>query len=194
MNLKLKRKENYTIMIRIPKTLASFGAVALAAGALTVAAPRAARAIAVALVQVNNTPDAPAVTQDVGKAASQLVSLAPTGSDETALNSIQPLTISYLTPVTTSGDSAPYQVPGGKNLVITEVDVTTFADGTTADLLGVTNFVQTVYESYVLPNTGYQQFRYASGLVFPSGSNVGMFNNSPAANVRVTVHGYLTSN
>ncbi len=49
----------------------SFGALALAAGALTLAVPRAAHAVAAALVQVTNT----VTTQDTSRQASQLVHL-----------------------------------------------------------------------------------------------------------------------
>lgn len=52
-------------MIRIPKTVVSFGAVALAAGAFTLAVPRAAHSFAAALVQVTNNVDNPVQNQDV---------------------------------------------------------------------------------------------------------------------------------
>jgi len=52
-------------MIRLPKSVVSFGAVALVGGALTPAAPRAAHAFVSALVQVTNTAFSPVSNQDV---------------------------------------------------------------------------------------------------------------------------------
>jgi hypothetical protein len=50
-------------MIRIPKSVVSFAALALAAGALTLAVPRAAHALTAALVEVSNSPASPASLQ-----------------------------------------------------------------------------------------------------------------------------------
>jgi hypothetical protein len=52
-------------MTKLPKSLLSFGAVALAAGVLTLAFPRAAHAVAAALVEVTNTRSNPVPNQDV---------------------------------------------------------------------------------------------------------------------------------
>jgi hypothetical protein len=52
-------------MNRLPKSLLSFGAVALAAGVLTLAFPRAAHAVAAVLVEVTNTRSNPVPNQDV---------------------------------------------------------------------------------------------------------------------------------
>ena len=51
-------------MNRLPKSLLSFGAIALAAGLLTLAFPRAAHAVAAALVVVTNTRSNPVPNQD----------------------------------------------------------------------------------------------------------------------------------
>ena len=51
-------------MNRLPKSLLSFGAVALAAGLLTLAFPRAAHAVAAVLVVVTNTRSNPVPNQD----------------------------------------------------------------------------------------------------------------------------------
>jgi hypothetical protein len=51
-------------MNRLPKSLLSFGAVALAAGVLTLAFPHAAHAVAAALVEVTNTRSNPVPNQD----------------------------------------------------------------------------------------------------------------------------------
>jgi hypothetical protein len=53
------------MMIRLPKSVLSFGAVALVAVVATLAVPRAAHGIAAALVQVTNTSASPVMNQDV---------------------------------------------------------------------------------------------------------------------------------
>jgi hypothetical protein len=52
-------------MIRLPKSVVSFGAVALVACVATLAVPRAAHSFAAALVQVTNTAASPVMNQDV---------------------------------------------------------------------------------------------------------------------------------
>ena len=52
-------------MIRVPKSVLSFGAMALAAGVVTLAFPRAAHSFAAVLVQVTNTASTPVPNQDV---------------------------------------------------------------------------------------------------------------------------------
>ena len=52
-------------MSRLPKSVLSFGAVALVACGLTLAVPRAAHSFAAALVQVTNNADNPVQNQDV---------------------------------------------------------------------------------------------------------------------------------
>ena len=53
------------MMIRLSKSVVSFGAVALVAVAATLAVPRTAHAVAAALVQVTNTSANPVLNQDV---------------------------------------------------------------------------------------------------------------------------------
>jgi hypothetical protein len=52
-------------MIRLSKSVGSLGAVALVAGVFTLTVPRAAHAVAAALVQVTNTSANPVLNQDV---------------------------------------------------------------------------------------------------------------------------------
>ena len=70
-------------MYRLPKTVSTYGAAAIVAAALLFAGPRAAHAIAAALVQVTNTPANPAVSQDISKLASQNVLLGDITGDIT---------------------------------------------------------------------------------------------------------------
>lgn len=53
------------MIARLPKSVVSFGGVALLATVLTLAVPRAAHGIAAALVQVTNTAASPVINQDV---------------------------------------------------------------------------------------------------------------------------------
>jgi len=84
-------------MIRIPKSIFSFGALFLAVGVLTLAVPRAAHAVAAALVQVNNTTANAAITQNVPSQAARLVFLS-----------------ANLPPNTSSGFVTGNRVPRGK--------------------------------------------------------------------------------
>ena len=62
-------------MFRVPRSVLSFGAAAVGIAALMLAVPRAAHAVAAALVEVVNTTANPAITQDTSKQASQIVTL-----------------------------------------------------------------------------------------------------------------------
>jgi hypothetical protein len=99
------------MMIRILKFVVSFGALALAAGVLTLAVPQAAHAVAAALVQVTNT----VTTQDTSRQASQLVHL------NVELLSDKPATFNLITP---TGPIANYSVPTTASLVINTLDIT----------------------------------------------------------------------
>ena len=181
-------------MVRIPKSMLSFGAFALAAGVLTLAVPRAAHAVAAALVQVSNTTENPAITQSVPSQASRLVYLT-----------------TNLPPNTSSGffsGGVAYSLPAGESLVVTAVDITPSFECTTGAYL----FILTGNNSFGLgsaddsmmwnlspPNTGH--FTYPSGIVFAPGSSpeiefragnntIGFCGDGATVNML----GYLTSN
>jgi hypothetical protein len=174
-------------MLRIPKSMFSFGALFLAVGVLTLAVPRAAHAVAAALVQVNNTAANPAIMQSVSSQAAQLVRL-----------------IGYATPNSTDGqpfyisgglEDVGYSVPAGQSLVVTAVDITPpcASDTVSVGLYGVA--IYTVSG----PNTTH--FEYPSGIVFPPGTNpsvVSLGQTTTAGDcfqsTHVNVYGYLTSN
>jgi hypothetical protein len=182
-------------MIRPPKSVASFGALALAAGVLALAIPRAAHAVAVALVQVTNTAASPAIAQSPNSQAAQLVELFaivdPSNASGQVFGAVQ------------AGHqiSSQYSVPNSQSLVITAVDVTppgNCASGSFGVKLSSGGILPIWTAS--APNTGH--FEYPSGIVFPPGavpSIQGTFTNNiggPFCNEAMTVelYGYLTFN
>jgi hypothetical protein len=175
-------------MIRFAKSFLSFGLLACAAALLIVSFPKAAHAVAAALVQITNTTANPAVTQDVSKRAGEIVEL---NCDQ------QFYQTQYCYPLV--GDS-PYVVPAGKSLVITTVDVYVPAQ----DRI----FLQTTVYPPVYPpgpgspetNVGFYayisgqlHYNYQSGIVVSSGSAVQLFGAITTTNIG-HLYGYLTSN
>jgi hypothetical protein len=173
-----------------------FSAGAVALGAIGLFTPRAAHALAATLVQVTNTIANPAITQATNTAASQLVLLMGPGgnglfpgSGLTALDQLIP----------TSGlSNSPYVVPAGQTLVVTGMDVTAYTAGG-ADMVlvnpaaGGNSPVALVY----VPKAGTQQQVFATGIAFPAGAQVIVYNNSIIAGTGladVFVRGYLTTN
>ncbi len=106
-------------MFRPPKSVLSYGAVAVATGILMLAAPRAAHAIAATLVQVTNTAANPAITQGVEKLASQNVLLV------SSAGLVLPHGSAVLQQMFPNGtvDASPFVVPAGQTLVVTTIDL-----------------------------------------------------------------------
>lgn len=164
-------------------------AVALMVG-LTLVAPRAAHAVVAALVQVANTIENPAVTQDTSRAASQIVHLTTNGK---AL--VTPATFTQLRQYITGGTfGPPYVVPSGQNLVITSIEVSVItASDSYLNLYDNETIGQREY--WYFPNPGMTQLQFPSGLVLPAGTPVYVYigGSSPSPMV-VDMHGYLTAN
>src|ERR1700722_13464635 len=93
-------------------------ACALLVTTLAIIGPRTAHALVAALVQVSNTPAAPAMTLDVSRLASQNVQLLCVGTAN--CSQILP---DGSSPVPT------YIVPAGSSLVITTVQINTAGSG-----------------------------------------------------------------
>jgi hypothetical protein len=105
-------------MIRVPKSILSFGAVGLVTTVVMLAVPRAAHAVAAALVQVNNTAANPALTQDVTLQSAQIVHLGTQGA-------VLPNFSSVIGVYSTSGSfTNGYSTPANATLVITGIDIT----------------------------------------------------------------------
>ena len=174
-------------MFKPSKSVLSFGAGALALGVLMLAAPRAAHAIAAALVQVTNTAANPAITQSVASQAAQLVEL-------NALVTNSSPYFNVMTLVAPNGDIPTYTVPSNQALVITAADLSPIGcSGTAEAVLNATNTLKKWYAPYGLTT----HFEYPSGIVFPASSSpnvsVTNFANS-GCSLYIELHGYLTFN
>jgi hypothetical protein len=160
------------------RTLMGWGAIALAVSLLILAAPKAAHAIVVTLVQVANTSANPAITQDVSRLPSQSVQLMCTA---TFIDCQQILLNGSL--------ASNYSVPTGSSLVITTVQINISSTGTNTVELRVTGGIR---GTWVLNSTGTFEFQYPSGIVFFSGATpiVGGL----GGNDQTFLIGYLVSN
>jgi len=106
------------MLVRSPKVLLPVG-LALALGALILAAPRTVQAVAAALVQITNTASNPVVTQTTGAQAANMVHLEctinmsgdPNGCYQVAAKGVG------------NPQGGTYTVPSGNYLVITAADV-----------------------------------------------------------------------
>ena len=208
-------------MIRSPKSVLSFGALALAAGVLILSVPRGAHAFAAALVQVSNTLGNPAITQDTSKAASQLVTL---GGGRVIFHSDGAVQLGQSLPGLPESSTG-YTVPSG-NLVLTDMDVNVDVNPSgVPQILPIPivgpNGIGAIPVPYGLPgsvagaqmfllvysnnnafveqfdlNAGFQQIRFASGIVAPAQSAILVYNNNGQSDapIKVVVRGYQTSN
>jgi hypothetical protein len=175
-------------MFKLPKSVLSLAAGAIALGVLILAAPRAAHAIAATLVQMTNTSANPAIAQDVSKLASQNVILQSNIS-----TAVLPNSSSTLFQILPNGTQMPFVVPAGQNLVVTTVDVSAL-NGTGVTEAGIGNVVGTgLRAAFYVPNGVTTQFQFPNGYVFPSGESV-YAQNGGNGSMSFTVHGYLTTN
>jgi hypothetical protein len=174
-------------MTRLSKSILSFASVALAAGGLTLVVPRAAHAVAAAvLVQVLNTSANPAITQSAPSQAAQLINLE--GNTSGPVFS----TFVFVSGGVVVGIGTPpsYSVPANQSLVITDVDIQPSCSAPVEIVIGPEN--ESMAWSVSGPNTTH--FEYHSGTVFPAGSTPHVAGSSPACPVDVRLHGYLTLN
>jgi hypothetical protein len=179
-------------MLRLPKSVLTYGGTALAAALLALAAPRAAHALAATLVQVANTSANPAVTQNVSSQVSQLVSLY--GSESVG----DPIGTNGYFAFVSSGTFDPYSVPPSQSLVITDID--TIPEGCTGNGIFQLNLSPSVGGNFGrnLVNLSFQgpvtpHLQYRSGIVFPPGS-VPLMQLAGCQQSAIYLHGYLTSN
>jgi hypothetical protein len=181
-------------MFRIPKSVLSFGAVAVAGGALTLAVPRAAHAIAATLVQVVNTTANPAITQDTSRQASQIVTLVchPASSFPTPSACIQ------LDGHAHFSSAQPYAVPSNSNFVLTSFDY--FPNGVASGQGSLSIVDQSSNPFAVYEALGVADFsqaftvQFPSGLVFSGAIEPAIFSSNGSVSQFIYLHGYLTSN
>jgi hypothetical protein len=164
------------------KPLFSYGAVALAAAVLSLAAPRAAHAIAATLVQVTNTAANPAITQGTEKQAAQLVDLfAESGQSE------------FYNVLPTGNFVYGYTIPSNQYLVITGVDVTPTCAGSAAFTLITSGTLE--IKSWYVAGGNTTHFDYPSGILLAPGlTPTANLNSTGNCTTFVQMHGYLTSN
>ena len=169
-------------------------------GGLLLVVPKAAHAITAALVQVVNTAANPAVTQDVSKLASQIVTLTPSPTaDGVDLPPHQKTLLYQMFPNGTIA-ATPYVVPAGQSLVVTSMDVTGGYSGVSGvNEVGMYNAASgTIREDFYIPTQlgAASSLSFGSGLVFPPGESPGVINFgiSSTDSVFGIVHGYLTAN
>jgi hypothetical protein len=173
-------------MKRFHKHSLQIAAAAILVAVLTLAAPRAAHAVAAALVNVTNTAASPAISQGVNLLASENVFLTPTTSS--APN--KPVPLARHLPDGTASSSA-FVVPSGQSLVVTTIDITPPSVAGSYQVI-VYNGVNThIRKILYVPGVFNIVFQFPSGIVFPEGESV-YFRS--VSGVAVDVHGYLTSN
>jgi hypothetical protein len=182
-------------MIHLPKSAVSFSVVAVAAGILTLAAPRAAHAVAAALVQVTNTSSNPVVTQSTPTMASQLVDLY--GQTGYASDPNSPAVAPFY-PFLPGGDivTIGYSVPANQALVITSADVL-FYDCQNSSTPGtaalVVNNDSLSHRFWAASSEATAHFTYPTGFALAPGATLGFENNSQCL-LAIDMQGYLTSN
>jgi hypothetical protein len=165
---------------RFVQATAALGVVAT----LALVTPRAAHAVAAALVQVSNTTENPAITQDTSKRAGQMIQLIC----ETSANNVSSCgegTISSTQP-------SPYTVPTPLNLIITSVELNGYGGYTGNNGLELLDTTQGMaYHQWTFSGPSTSQFQYPSGIVLPSGTMPSVFSPSGAV---AQITGYLSNN
>jgi hypothetical protein len=104
-------------MKRVRTVLSSFGGIMLAALLITAFAPKAARGVAAALVQIANTRSAPVPVDTVRHSASNFITLTTNGSSNSPAT-----TWTQLYP-DNSVSVLPFVLPPGEQLVVTDITV-----------------------------------------------------------------------
>jgi hypothetical protein len=199
-------------MIRISKSTLSWGGVAIAAILFTLAVPRAAHAVAAALVQVTNTASSPVISQSIGNQAAQIVEIecgylpgsGIGGAPTVLLGCIaMPATGLLQAPVTTSN----YTVPAGETLVVTSVDIFSGAAVGTPCMspafpqlsvvvpTGPGTYDLVYRKAWIVPGgTGTAHYAYPSGILFSPGAIIQDVSNFVGnCSMTVDLHGYLTA-
>jgi hypothetical protein len=187
-------------MIRSQKFLLPVGAI-LVLGAFILAAPRTVHAVAAALVEITNTSSNPAVTQEIGQTASQMVYISCFGQTTPLSSGLT--CYQYVAGGLQGQQLIPnYTVPSDRYLVITAADVNSFANSGGPCPKGVNisvgsqiaNNVDFRQGWTVAANAGTTHFTYPPGYAFAPGTTILMANGSTACSAEVDLYGYLTAN
>jgi hypothetical protein len=194
------------MMFRISKSAVSWGGVAVAAILFTLSVPRAAHAVAAALVQVTNTASSPVISQGIGNQAAQIVQIEcghqPFDSHDEGCQAV---------PATGLGNGlipgSTYVVPQNETLVVTSVDILSgIAAGTPcmspvlAEVITTTptplNTEQFVRKFWIVPSgAGTVHYVYPSGVLFSPGTTIVdvASNGTGGCTLLLDMHGYLTA-
>lgn len=181
-------------MKQLRKFSFSLGGFIIAAGTLMLTAPRAAHALAAALVQITNTAANPAITQNIGQPASQMVHLYCDLSG----------CIAYAPDGSRLETNGVYTVPSNSNFVITSADIASYLSAihgnevcskeTTVTLNGAPPSGYETWAWALAANAGTAHFTYPSGFALgPTTRIVGMNTNNTCP-VTGDFYGYLTAN
>jgi hypothetical protein len=190
--------------------------IAGAVGILMLGVPRAAHAVAAALVQVTNTASNPVISQSIGNQAAQIVEIEcgvvpgsaidlPGGAYNLGCAAV-PATgfIGSLPP-----QFSQYTVPAGETLVATSLDIlsgsaagspcmsSAFAQLVTEVPVsgGLGTLQSSARESWIVPSgAGTVHYTYPSGILFSPGTILSFAQNlGSACTVTIDLHGYLTA-
>lgn len=191
--------------MRLAKFALPLGGVAIA-GLLVLTAPKAAHAVAAALVQITNTASNPAITQDVGQQASQMVLIYCSSEFTTCLGrapNMEPIDNTGV-----PGLNGTFVVPTNETLVITGVDMASVT-ASSALCPSQTSITLNVYGSggvYVLEsyqpafwvlsaNAPTRHFTYPPGFAIGPGFAPQIsYGTSSSCYASVYIRGYLTAN
>jgi hypothetical protein len=198
------------MMFRLSKSTLSWAGVAVAAILFTLAVPRAAHAVAAALVQVTNTASSPVISQDIGNQAAQIVQIEcgvvpGSGITDPGHENLFGCVGVPALGVGSVPQSSVYTVPAGETLVVTSVDILSGALAGTPCMspafpqlfTSTPNDVLSARKSWIVPGgAGTAHYVYPSGILIPGGETIlGIVNFATVSNCTITIdmHGYLTA-
>jgi|SRR5580704_908387 hypothetical protein len=194
-------------MFRISKSTLSWGGVAIAAILFTLAVPRAAHAVAAALVQVTNTASSPVISQGIGNQAAQIVEIE---CGDQPFSDV-PTNGCWAVPASGFGagqgpvPGSTYYVPSGETLVVTSVDIFSgIGAGSPCMSSAFANLITTqpinpsfhlVRKSWIVPSAaGTAHYTYPSGILFsPETTLTSLSNGTTTCTLAIDMHGYLTA-
>jgi hypothetical protein len=177
--------------------------IAGAVGILMLGVPRAAHALAAALVQVANTASNPAVTQGIGNQAAQIVEIEcgylPGGNYLIGCVAVPPIGLLVAPP-----QYSQYTVPGSETLVVTAVDILSFSASSIGSPCVSPAFVQLLTDNQddtsnrkswiVASGAGTAHYVYPSGILFPPGTSIYSIGEPEGTCLpTLDLHGYLTA-
>jgi hypothetical protein len=162
--------------------------VAAAVAVAGLLSPKAAHAVAAALVQVTNTFSSPAIVLPTNHAGAALVTLVTPESG--SIDSGQTQALVLFAPGV-GPNAAAYVVPTGFYLVVTGMDVTPATSGANQVTLNERTPADIGVAYLTAPTTATVQARYP-GIVYPANTSISVAYSGPNS-VNVTVYGYLTA-